>query len=122
ANPFDHLAPILVLGRVHIEEDRVTAGIADRVLDVGDVRQRLAPVQMHSVNTVTGTRQLDRDGLAEAAARPQDQRPFQVTAHRITPTPLPVFGARARSARRTRIEPRPYPPLWPPLHTLECRQ
>ena len=72
ANPGDHLAALLLVGGVHVEEDRFAAGGANFLLDFGCVRQGLAAVEVDSIDVVAGCRQLDRYCFAEAAARAED--------------------------------------------------
>src|SRR5258706_11434198 len=76
ANSVDHFTALLVIRRIHVEEDRFAAGVTDLLLHRGGMRQCFAAVQMDSVDVVAGAGQLDRDRLTETAARSKYQRPF----------------------------------------------
>ena len=58
ADPLDHLGALLIIGGVDVEEDRLATCIADLLLYFHGVRQRLAAVQMHSVNVIADVSQL----------------------------------------------------------------
>ena len=71
----DNARPLLVIGGIDVEEQRLSAMRSDLGLDLFDMSHVLAPVEVHAADVVAGGGQRQRRGFAKAAAGTQDQPP-----------------------------------------------
>ena len=66
---------LVFIGGVEIEKLALAPQRANPLLHFGDVRELVAPVHVHAENVHAGARQFHGAGLAESAARAQNQGP-----------------------------------------------
>ncbi len=66
---------LLVVGRVHVDEQRLRAGLGDPRLDLLDVGESRPEVEMDPRDPVAGAGQGQRGRLAHARRCAEDQRP-----------------------------------------------
>ena len=69
------LGPVAVVGRVHVDEQRLAPVGRDVCLDLVDVGHALAPIEVDAGDVVAGGRQRLGRRLAEAAAGTEDEGP-----------------------------------------------
>ncbi len=92
--------PLLVVGRVHVDVDRLGARGLDRRLDLLDVGERRPEVEMDPAMLVAGLRERDGGRLPHPGRSPQDERPaLAVVGHRVSP-PWVVGSGGIGSGRR----------------------
>jgi hypothetical protein len=75
ADLFDAVFALVFIGGVEIEELALAPQRANPLLHFGDVREFVAPVHVHAEDVHAGARQFYGAGLAESAARAQNQGP-----------------------------------------------
>ena len=96
ANGGQRGGPLLVVGRVHVDVERLGAGRLDRRLDLVDVGKGRPEVEMDADDLVAGLRERDRGRLAHARRATEDQGPaLAVVGHRVAPPGSSGQGVRS---------------------------
>ena len=97
--------PLLVVGRVHVDVQRFGPGGLDAGLDLLDVGQGRAEIEVDPADLVAGLGERERGGLAHAGRGAEDQRPaLALVGHgRVGPPVVGWVSGRSSTVGRGRV-------------------